>query len=133
MSKITRVPRMFDYMLGIINLRGMVLPVIDTRMKFGLPITEYTIHTCILVLEVIIKNKVIQLGALVDGVQEVIDIECDKILPSPTFGNKFNPEFISGVYRKEDSTLIMLLDMDYIFSNEELMILQEVKEVKEFV
>ena len=76
MCKITEVPKMPDYVKGVINLRGEVLPVIDTRLKFGMSEIEITKSTCILVLDVVVNNDSIKIGSLVDTVSEVIEIDC---------------------------------------------------------
>jgi len=120
MTKITKVPKAPDYMKGVINLRGTVLPVIDTRIKFGLTPTEYTPNTCILVLDIDVEAESIQVGGLVDGVQEVLEIEENQILPPPNIGNKYRSEFISGMYKVNDEQFIMILDMDKVFSADEL-------------
>ena len=73
MTKITKVPRAPEYMKGIINLRGIVLPVIDMRLKFGMTEAVFTSNTCIIVLELDFEGKVIHVGAMVDAVQEVLD------------------------------------------------------------
>lgn len=126
LTKITKVPRTPEYMLGIINLRGMVLPVVDTRKKFGLPPTEFTVNTCILVLEVVVNNTSVLVGALVDGVKEVIEIEENEIKEPPTIGFSLNNYFITGVYKKKDEDkFIMILDMDSIFSTDEIVALGE--------
>ncbi len=126
LSKITKVPKVPDYMLGIINLRGMVLPVIDARKKFGLALTEYTVNTCILVLEVVINNNNVLIGALVDGVKEVIEIENEEIKDPPSIGFTLNKYFITGVYKKKDDEgFIMILDMDSVFSTDDIVSISE--------
>lgn len=75
MTNITKVPKAPPYLKGVINLRGTVLPLIDTRIKFGLSPTEFTPNTCILVLDIKIENEGLQIGSLVDSVQEVMEIE----------------------------------------------------------
>ncbi len=125
MTKITKVPKAPDYMKGVINLRGTVLPVVDTRIKFGLVPTEYTPNTCILVLDIDIEADNVQVGGLVDGVQEVLEIEPQQILPPPNIGSKFRSEFISGMYKVNDEQFIMILDMDKVFSAEELINVKE--------
>jgi purine-binding chemotaxis protein CheW len=121
LSKITKVPKAPDYMLGIINLRGMVLPVIDARKKFGLPQTDVTINTCILVLEVIVHNDNVLVGALVDGVREVIEINSSEIKDPPSIGFNYKNYFITGVYKKADEDVfIMILNMDTVFSTDEI-------------
>jgi purine-binding chemotaxis protein CheW len=121
LSKITKVPRCPEYMLGIVNLRGMVLPVIDARKKFGLPQTEITINTCILVLEVVVHNDTVMVGALVDGVREVIEIDDKDITDPPTIGFNNKDYFITGVFKKaEEESFVMILDMDTVFSSDEI-------------
>ncbi len=120
MVKITPVPKSPSYMKGVINLRGTVLPVIDTRIKFGMSATEFKTNTCILVLDVIVDNESLMVGALADSVQEVLEIAPEQILPPPNIGSKFRTEFISGMFKLNDEQFIMLLDMDKIFTSDEL-------------
>lgn len=124
LTKITKVPRAPEYMLGVINLRGSVLPVIDTRIKFGIDISDYTTHTCIIVMEIEIDGDTIHVGSLVDSVQEVLEVEQKHILPAPNIGSKFKSEFIQGMMNINDN-FIMLLDIDKVFSSDELIMLKE--------
>ncbi|MDX9768873.1 MAG: chemotaxis protein CheW [Tenuifilaceae bacterium] len=119
MTKITEVPKAPVYMKGVINLRGTVLPVIDTRIKFGMTPTEYTTNTCIIVLDIDVDGETIQVGALVDAVQAVLEIEKGKIMPPPSIGSKYKSEFIEGV-ANIDEKFIMILDMDAVFSTEDV-------------
>ena len=119
MLRITKVPKAPDYMKGVVNLRGKVLPVIDTRIKFGMSETEVTNNTCILVLDIQIEGERIYLGSLVDSVQEVLELEQEDILPPPNIGTNFKSEFILGMTKNEEN-FIMLLDMDKIFSYDDL-------------
>lgn len=123
-SRITKVPRCPAYMRGVINLRGSVLPVIDTRLKFGIPQVEETVDTCIIVLNIKIEDHIIALGTLVDSVQEVLEIEQDAIKPAPSIGSKYKSEFIVGMV-KLDTHFIMLLDLDKVFSTDELLTVKE--------
>ncbi|NJM14395.1 MAG: chemotaxis protein CheW [Bacteroidales bacterium] len=129
MTKITKVPQAPDYMKGVINLRGSVLPLIDTRVKFGMEATEFTTNTCILVLEVNIDADPVHVGALVDSVQEVLEIDTAQIQPPPSLGSKYKSEFIEGV-AKIDEEFIMILNMDLIFSIDDINVFKEVSEVK---
>jgi purine-binding chemotaxis protein CheW len=124
MTKITKVPKAPPYMKGVINLRGSVLPLIDTRIKFDIGETEYTTNTCILVLEIELAGEVVHVGALVDSVQEVIEIEDAEIQPAPSIGSKYKSEFIEGMAKINDE-FIMLLNMDMIFSTTELSLLRD--------
>jgi len=124
MTKITKVPKSPPYMKGVINLRGAVLPLIDTRIKFDMPETEFTTNTCILVLEIEIQGDTIHVGALVDSVHEVIELEKKQILPAPSIGNKYKSEFIEGIAKVEED-FVMILDMDLIFSTDEITMLKD--------
>jgi purine-binding chemotaxis protein CheW len=130
MKPITMVPNSAPYMRGVINLRGNVLPVIDLRIKFGMPSTEFTDETCIIVLNVIIDEENVQLGILVDAVDEVLEIKDSEIEGSPTIGTKYKVEFIQGMYRLQQG-FIMLLNIDFIFNSNDLLIIKETDSVKE--
>lgn len=119
MTKITKVPKSPDYMQGVINLRGQVLPVVDTRIKFGMSPTEFTQNTCIVVMEVEVEKEYVQVGALVDSVQEVLELSDEDIQPPPSIGTNYKSEFIYGM-AKVDEKFIMILDMDKVFSAKEL-------------
>lgn len=122
---ITKVPRCPEYMRGVINLRGNVLPVLDTRIKFGLPPTLDTVDTCIIVLNVLMEGEMITLGALVDSVEEVLELGSNEIEPPPTIGSKFNPEYLHGMV-KNDERFIMVLNIDKVFSTDEIVVAQDV-------
>lgn len=124
MIKITKVPKTPDYMLGVINLRGSVLPLIDLRIKFGLKQTAFTTKTCILVLEVEVNKDLLKVGALVDSVQEVFEVSPEKIQPPPNIGSKYKSDIIYGIVMPSEE-FIMLLDMDKIFSVDELVDLKK--------
>ena len=126
--KITKVPKSPGYLRGVINLRGNVLPVIDSRVKFGLPFQPDTISTCIVVLTVQMENESLVLGALVDSVQEVIEIGPGQIQPAPSIGVKYRSEFIDGMVKIEEQFL-MLLNLDKVFSSDELVSVQEASTV----
>lgn len=118
-TTITKVPRTPDFMRGVINLRGSVVPVVDMRLKFGMTVTEKTVNTCIIIVEVTLDGDSMLLGALADSVQEVMDLEPDQIEPAPKIGTRFRTDFIKGM-GKHDSKFIMLLDIDKVFSADEL-------------
>lgn len=118
-TTITKVPQTPDFMRGVINLRGSVVPVIDMRLKFGMTATENTVNTCIIVVEVEMEDETVILGALADSVQEVIEMEPDQIEPAPHVGTRLNTDFIKGM-GKVDDQFIMILDIDRVFSGEEM-------------
>lgn len=122
--KITKVPQTPDFMCGVINLRGSVVTVVDMNLKFGMKRTEQTVNTCIVVVEVKIGDETAVLGALVDSVQEVFEIEPQNIEPAPRIGTKLNTEFIKGM-GKRDENFIIILDVDKVFSTEELELVTE--------
>lgn len=118
-TKITRVPKSPRFLKGVINLRGNVLPVLDTRIKFGLKETEYTTNTCILVLEIKIKNEKIQLGAIVDSVSAVLELADDQIQPAPSLGTSYKTDILEG-FTNLDDEFIMIIDPDKVFADEEI-------------
>lgn len=124
LTKITKVPKSPNYMKGVINLRGAVLPLIDTCIKFGMEPCAFTTHTGILVLDIQLEDESVQVGALVDSVQEVLEIREDKLQPPPGIGDKYRSKYISGMYQKDDM-FIMILDLDLILSVEELKVLDD--------
>jgi len=124
---VTSVPQTPDYMLGVINMRGQVVPVIDMRLKLGLSAAAETQDTCIIVVEVLVDGEPIVVGALADAVREVLEIKSDAIEPPPRLGTRLNTEFIKGM-GKIDEEFLILLDIDKIFNSDELALVQEVAE-----
>ena len=124
---ITKIPHAPVYMKGVINLRGSVLPVLDTRIKFGIDVKEQTVDTCIVVFMVNMEGSPLTLGAMVDSVEEVMEINDSDIGAPPSVGSKFNPEYLLGMI-KDDETFIMVLNIDKVFSADELIIAQQAHE-----
>ena len=118
-TTITKVPRTPDFMRGVINLRGGVVPVIDLRLKLGMSRTERTVNTCIIVEEITIGEETTILGTLADSVQEVFDLDGDLIEAAPRIGTRLNTEFLKGMVKHNDS-FIMILDLDRVFSASDL-------------
>jgi purine-binding chemotaxis protein CheW len=123
-SKVTKVPQTPEFMRGVINLRGSVVPVIDMRLKFGMSAIEQTVNTCIIVVEVQQDGDVVILGTLADSVQEVIEMEPEQIEAAPHIGTRLNTDFIKGM-GKHDGRFIMILDIDKVFSGSDIMSIQE--------
>ena len=119
LTTITAIPRTPEFMAGVINLRGSVVPVVDLRLCFEMSKTESTRNTCIVVVEVLLDNESTVIGALTDSVEEVIDLEPDQIQPAPRIGTQIRTDFIKGM-GKRDTQFIMILDIDRVFSAEEL-------------
>jgi len=117
---ITRVPRSPDYVNGVINLRGRVIPIISLRKKFDMPVVEDTERTCIIMVQVNYNETQITMGIIVDEVSEVLNITDDQIEPSPSFGGGMEQaDFITGMGKLEDKVVI-LLDLDSVLNGEEL-------------
>ena len=123
-TSVTKVPRTMEFMRGVINLRGSVVPVIDLRLKFGLGETEKTIDTSIIVMEVSIGGETVVLGTLADSVQEVIGMDASQIEPAPSIGTSIKTDFIDGIGKQEDQ-FIMILNIDAVFGEEELAVVAE--------
>jgi purine-binding chemotaxis protein CheW len=119
MKSITKVPKSPDYLKGVINLRGTVLPVVDLRIKFGLPENTITVDTNIIVLSIEKEGEPIMLGILIDSVREVLEFKTEEIKPPPAIGTKYKSGFIEGIWRV-DENFIMILDIDKVFSGEEI-------------
>lgn len=117
--QVTKVPKTPDFMLGVINLRGKVIPVVDLGKHFDMTLKPATLDTCIIIIHVDIDGESTPLGIMADEVKEVVDIEIKDINPPPRIGNRINSAFIYGMARHDDDFLI-LLKLSRIFSAEEL-------------
>jgi purine-binding chemotaxis protein CheW len=116
---ITAVPRTPDFVRGVINLRGKVIPVIDLRLKFGMTAKENTELTCIMVVQVNMSDCLVTMGVIVDQVSEVMDIKSDQVEPPPSFGDPEAEKFLLGMGKFQDN-VVMLLDADRILSAGEM-------------
>jgi len=125
MMNITSVPRTPEFVKGVINLRGKVIPVIDLRLKFSLPAKEYDERTCIVVMEVAHSEGSVQMGIVVDSVSEVQNIGAEDVEPAPSFGTSLETEYIRGMAKSEGRVTI-LLDIDKVLTAQELAGLTEV-------
>jgi purine-binding chemotaxis protein CheW len=119
MMDITAVPQTPKFMKGLINLRGKVIPVIDLRLKFGLPEEPYSERTSIIVIEFKTIAGSTQMGIVVDQVSEVITINAADIDPAPEFGTRLRSEYIKGM-AKTKTQVIIILDIDLILTDQEL-------------
>lgn len=119
LMEITRVPQTPPWVRGVINLRGKVIPVVDLRLKFGMPPTEATDQTVIIVVQLVSAAGVLIMGVLVDEVLEVLDVPAAQIEPPPSFGTQaMDADFILGV-GKAEKRVIFLLDLDRVLHPEE--------------
>ena len=115
LSQITKVPNSPSNMKGVINHHGNVLPVVDMNQTLGLPETEQTKSTCIIILSIGKDENAYQIGSIVDEVLSVENINNDQITDPPSLGNKNSPDHITGIYKKDDD-FIMILNIDNIFT-----------------
>jgi purine-binding chemotaxis protein CheW len=119
LQKVTSVPQMPGYVKGVINLRGRVIPIVDLRVKFGLK-AEVTERTCIVVVQVRLSaQQIIQMGLIVDGVEEVVNLTAAEIEPTPDFGAKVDTSYLLGM-AKVKGEVKTLLDIDRVISPETL-------------
>ncbi|MCF8027451.1 MAG: chemotaxis protein CheW [Desulfobacteraceae bacterium] len=119
MLEITKIPQTPNYVKGVINLRGKVIPVIDLRLKFGMPEQELTRKTCIIVVQVQKNDTALIIGIVVDEVSEVLNISGGQIEAAPSLGMQVNTHFILGM-AKTESAVKILLDIDKVLSAEEM-------------
>jgi purine-binding chemotaxis protein CheW len=116
---VTRVPRLPEFVAGVINLRGRVIPVVDLRLAFGLPAAELGERTCIVIAQISRGESTQTVGLIVDQVSEVLDLAQDAIEPTPDFGTSVDTSFVKGVGRTGDF-VVLLLDIDLALSMTEI-------------
>ena len=119
MMPVTSVPRTPEFVKGVINLRGKVIPVIDLRLRFGMETVEYTDRTCIIVVEISANTGIMMMGIVVDAVSEVLNIKEETIEDTPGFGSEIDTNYILGMAKTEGSVKI-LLDIDKVLTAAEL-------------
>lgn len=124
MMPITSVPQTPEFVKGVINLRGKVIPVMDLRLRFGMVEMDYTDRTCIIVVEMDGQAGTVMIGIVVDAVSEVLNIKADHIEDTPTFGAKLDTEYILGMAKMEGGVKI-LLDIDRVLNNREIEMLDK--------
>ena len=124
MMPITTVPQTPEFVKGVINLRGKVIPVIDLRLRFGMGEIDYTERTCIIVVEIDGQAGTVLIGIVVDSVSEVLNVKGDDIEDTPTFGTKLDTEYILGMAKMEGGVKI-LLDIDRVLNTEEVGMLEQ--------
>ena len=128
-THITNVPRTPDFLCGVLNLRGNVVPVIDLRLSLGMSPSTQSDDTCIVIVEVDIEGDRLQMGALADSVQEVVEINPGEIGPAPKLGIKLNTEFIKGMGRSGDN-FIIILDINQVLSEKQLETVESSADIK---
>jgi len=123
LMKVTSVPKTPEYMKGVINLRGSIIPVVDTRSRFGMEPQEETMHTAIIIVEV---DKV-NIGFIVDRVEEVASIDADHLSEPPKFGSHIDTDFICSMAQIEEN-VVMILDVLKLFEADELVSLEQIQQ-----
>lgn len=118
-SPVTHIPNTPEYMRGVLNLRGTIVPIVDLRMRFNMDSVEYTDLTVVIVLSVKTEEKERILGIVVDGVSDVLSVKDEEVKPTPDFGGSISTEYIKGLVTA-DEHMIMLLDIDLLLSVDEL-------------
>lgn len=119
MMAITTIPNTPDFVNGVINLRGKVIPVIDLRQRFNIGRIDYTDRTCIIVVEIESESGILLIGTVVDSVSEVLNIRSEDIEETPAFGTGMNTDYILGM-AKMDGGVKILLDIDRVLTVEEI-------------
>lgn len=119
LMEITPIPKTPEFIKGVINLRGKVIPVMDLRLKFGMPEKEYDKQTCIIIVNVFVNGKDKQIGVLVDTVSEVFDIPLTEIEAPPEYGTHSEEGFINGI-GKVKGKLVVLLNIEKVLHSDEI-------------
>jgi purine-binding chemotaxis protein CheW len=125
MMPVTSVPQTPEFVKGVINLRGKVIPVMDLRLRFGMTSMAYTERTCIVVVEIKGESGTMLIGVVVDSVSEVLNIKGDDIEETPTFGTRLNTDYILGMAKMGKGVKI-LLDIDRVLKDDEVSVLEEI-------
>jgi len=123
-STITRVPTAPDYMRGVVNVRGKAIPVVDLRLRFGLPPAAETVSTRTIVMELLLDGETTVLGGIADSVHEVIELDPSAINPPPRIAMRWKAEFIMGMGRRGDD-FIIILDVNAVFASEDLALVEQ--------
>ena len=125
MMKVTFVPKTPNYMRGVINLRGSIIPVVDTRLRFGMEQREADMHTTIIIVEV----EKVNIGFIVDRVEEVASIDAAQLSAPPKFGSHIDIDFICAMVQIEEN-VVMILDVLKLFEADELVSLEEIQKTQ---
>lgn len=126
-SQVTRIPGASDAMIGVINLRGSVVPVIDLRLRLNMPEKSHTIDTSIIIIDTEYGEEKVLLGVLVDAAKKVVMFDKSQLEAPPKVGMNLNIEYITAI-GKHDNSFIILLNSDKIFSEKELIVAAETQE-----
>lgn len=117
--KVTRVPRSPEFMQGVINLRGQVIPVVDLRVYFGMSTKEANLDTCIIIIDIEVDNEACAIGIVADSVQEVVEFDVTEIRPAPKIGLSVDNRFIYGMV-EQDKNIMVLLSVQKVFNEDQI-------------
>ncbi|UOA09798.1 chemotaxis protein CheW [Methylobacter sp. S3L5C] len=131
-SQLTEVPRMPDFIRGVINLRGVVVPVIDLSARFGKQLTHVGRRNCIIIVEVAVGEEIQNVGVMVDVVNAVLEIPAHEIEPAPSFGSNIRADFIAGMGKINDK-LVIILNIQHVLSMDDIEVLAGVASTSELV
>ena len=123
LMKTTKVPKMAEYIKGVMNLRGIIIPVIDLRLKFQMPEVEPQMHTAIIIIQILNSN----IGFIVDRVEEVISIDAENLSEPPKFNAKVDTEFVKNM-AQVDKNVIMILDLEKILDEDDISWIESLNE-----
>lgn len=126
-SQITKVPTAPSYMRGVVNVRGKAVPIVDLRLKFGLPSVPDTVNTRIVVLELEIEGESTVVGGIADSVHEVIELESAQINPPPRIAMRWRSDLIKGMGRRGEE-FIIILNINQVFSSDDVALLESANE-----
>ncbi|MBN1411748.1 MAG: purine-binding chemotaxis protein CheW [Spirochaetales bacterium] len=124
MTDITMIPQTPQFIKGVINLRGRIIPIIDLRIKFSLPERDYTDRTCIIIVELSYENELTLMGVVVDTIQEVVNIPEDRVSRVPYINAKIRSEYIRGI-AEVGETIKIVLDITKVLTDEEFVLVKE--------
>jgi purine-binding chemotaxis protein CheW len=124
--QIARVPTAPAYMRGVVNVRGQAIPVVDLRLRFGLPGVSDTVNTRIIVMELNIDGEVVVIGGLADSVHEVIELDSGNVTPPPRIAMRWRADFIVGLGKRGED-FIIILDVNAVFSSEDVLAVSDTK------
>ena len=126
-TPVTHIPNAPDFLKGVLNLRGAIVPIVDLRVRFSLESIEYTPTTVVIVLSVVAEGQERTFGIVVDAVSDVLNIPADEVRPKPDFGTVVDANFISGLATVNEQ-MVMLLDIDRLLRHDEMNALSSIAE-----
>ena len=119
-TTLTKIPRMPEYLSGVINLRGSVVPIIDLGFRLGMEKIRQTQHTCVMIMQLNVGENTIEIGVLTDAVQMVLDLKAEEIEPVPQMSANIDTTFIKGMGRQDNDKFLIVIDLDTILTGAEI-------------